>query len=97
MYAVQSCRTGRETVEPERLDVRLDPERRRKLLRIAETRGLTVSYTVRELIDQAFEESQREYRQQLVREIAGLEVEDVPDPEELSRQLDSTHDLGDLS
>ncbi|HEU0074148.1 MAG TPA: hypothetical protein VFS30_09060 [Dehalococcoidia bacterium] len=80
----------------ERLDVRLDPERRRKLEELAEHRQASVSDTVRELIDQAYEDEAREHRLKLVREIAGLNIEDVPDPEELSRQLAQTHDLGDL-
>ena len=36
----------------ERLEVRLDPERGRKLRKIAETRGATLSYLVREMIDE---------------------------------------------
>jgi len=83
-------------MEYERLEVRLDPERRRKLWQIAETRGLTVSYMVRELIDHAFEDIELEERMRAVEAIANAYVEEVPDPDELSRQLDSTHDIPDL-
>jgi hypothetical protein len=80
----------------ERLEVRLDPERRRKLADIAEARGATVSKVVREMIDRAFDDSRRAERLRYVRQIAEARAEMVPDPEELSRQLDRTHDLPDL-
>jgi hypothetical protein len=83
-------------MEPERLEVRLDSDRRQKLHRIAETRGLSVSYTVRELIDQAFEDCQAGERLQIVERLAGMSIEDVPEPDELARQLDSTYDVPDL-
>jgi predicted transcriptional regulator len=83
-------------MESQRLEVRLDPERRRKLRQIAETRGLTISYAVRELIDRAFEESETVERLRIVERLAALNVEDVPDPDELSRQLDSTYDVPDI-
>ena len=80
----------------ERLEVRLDRERRRKLSELAERQGTPVSEVVRRLIDQGYEEARRQERLRAVEEIAKLEIEDVPDPETLSRQLDTTHDLGDL-
>jgi len=83
-------------MEHERLEVRLDGERKRKLKRIAETRGLTLSYAVREMIDAAIEEIELEARLRAVEAIANARVEEVPDPVELSRQLDRTHDIPDL-
>lgn len=77
----------------ERLEVRLDPERRRKLADLAARRGAPISEVVRQLIDQAYEEVSLEERLRAVRELVELEVEDVPDPETLSRQLEATHDL----
>lgn len=80
----------------ERLEVRLDPDRKRKLAQLSEQRGAPVSEVVRALIDTAYEEVQAERRRQAVERIANANVEDVPDPEELNRQLDTTHDLPDL-
>ena len=78
-------------MEADRLEVRLDPERRRKLSRIAESRGLTVSYTVRELIDEAYE-GQRTYRQRLADEIA-YRMEIGRCRQDLTRQLNSAYDV----
>jgi predicted DNA-binding protein len=100
LYGIVLPYNGFRKEEPhmaeERLEVRLDPERGRKLRKIAETRGVTLSYAVREMIDTAIEESELEERLQAVERLKAACVEDVPDPDELSRQLDSTHDLPDL-
>jgi predicted DNA-binding protein len=100
LYGIMVPYNGFRQEEPhmaeERLEVRLDPERGRKLRKIAETRGVTLSYAVREMIDTAIEDDEREERHRAVERIANANVEDVPDPEELSRQLDATHDLPDL-
>jgi hypothetical protein len=80
----------------DRLEVRLDPERRRKLARIAAARGAPISAVVRELIDQAYQAVDRAERLHAARELAQFEIEDVPDPETLNRQLDSTHASPDL-
>ena len=80
----------------ERLEVRLDPERRRKLAKIAEERRAPVSDVVRRLIDEAYEDVLKEERRRAVEIIANANVEDVPDPEELSRQLAKTYDIPDL-
>lgn len=80
----------------QRLEVQLDPERRRKLLELAEQRGVPVSEVVRQMIDQAYEEIDRARRVRAAQVIIQSEVEEVPDPETLSRQLASTHDLPDL-
>lgn len=77
----------------ERLEVRLDPERRLKLETLAAARRVAVSVLVREMIDEAYEESLREERLRAVVELGELNVEDVPEPEVLSRQLESTYDL----
>ena len=80
----------------ERLEVRLDRERRRKLEKLAERAQSSVSDFVRMLIDQAFEKQDVEYRLALVAKIANANVETPPDPEELSRQLNEAHNPGDL-
>jgi len=80
----------------ERLDVRLDHERRRKLAELAAARGGSVSAVVREMIDQAYEEGLRADRVRAARELAQLAVEDLPDPETLRRQLEGTYDSAHL-
>jgi predicted transcriptional regulator len=80
----------------DRLEVRLDPERRRKLSELATEHGAPVSEVVRQMIDQAYEETLRGRRLRAARELARLEVEDVPDPETLSRQLEGTYEPADL-
>lgn len=80
----------------ERLEIRLDPERRRQLVSIAQQRGVSISDLIRELIDRAVDDAGWEERREAVRKIAEAQVEDVPDPEELSRQLDETYALPDL-
>jgi hypothetical protein len=79
-------------VASERLEVRLDEKRRRKLAEIAGSRDLPVSEAVRRLIDDAYEALRRERRLEAARVLTRLEVEDVPDPEELSRQLSGAYE-----
>ncbi len=74
-----------------RLEVRLDENHRRKLDSLLETTGLTPSTVVREAIDLMYEVKARERRRRAVEAIANMELEDLPDPEELSRQLDEAH------
>ena len=81
----------------ERLELRLDSERRRRLEQLAQARGVTLLHAVREMIDRAIEESELEERLRAVERIRKAEVEDVPDPETLARQLASTYDLPNLS
>ena len=81
----------------QRLDVRLDPERSMKLSYIVATRQAPVSEIIRSLIDEAFEEMVTERNRLAVERLCQMEVEeDMPDPEELSRQLESTYDIPDL-
>jgi hypothetical protein len=80
----------------ERLEIRLDPDRRRKLGEMSRERGVPVSELVRQMIDAAYEDVDRERRLRIVDEMAGMAVEDVPDPETLSRELATAHDLPDL-
>ena len=80
----------------ERIEVRLDPERRRKLAEMAAAQGVPVSEAVRRLIDREYEEVLHQERLRAAREMASLEIEDVPDPEILSRQLEGTYDLPDI-
>ena len=79
-----------------RLEVRLDQERRRKLRELAAEQGTPVSETVRCLIDTAYEDSLGARRKRAARELGRLEIEDVPDPATLTRQLEAAHGPGDL-
>lgn len=80
----------------ERLDVRLDRDRHRKLRELAAQYDVPVSETVRRLIDRAYEDSLRERRKRAARELGRMQIEDVPNPETLSRQLEGAHDPGDV-
>ena len=80
----------------QRLEVRLDPERRAKLAELVQKRDEGISDMVRRLIDEEHERLLADERRRAVEIICSLEIEDVPDPEELSRQLAQTHELPDL-
>ncbi|HET7738173.1 MAG TPA: CopG family transcriptional regulator [Tepidiformaceae bacterium] len=80
------------TVGP-KLEVRLDPDRREKLARLAEARGSTIADLVRSLIDQAFAQSEVERRLAIVAELAAMGTEEMPEPDELSRELASAYDV----
>lgn len=81
----------------ERLDVRLDPERRTKLAQLAETRNEAISDMVRRLIDEEHERLLDEQRRRAAEDLCNLEVEDtMPAPEEMRRQSASTYGKSDL-
>ena len=73
----------------ERLAVRIEAEQRRKLNEMAERK----QEVVRRLIDDAYEDDLRAWRHQLVSEMAALNIEDVPEPDELCRQLNAKYDF----
>ena len=79
-----------------RLDVRLDDEQRRRLDEIVEERGRPISEVVRGLIDDAYEAVMREHRLEAVQRLVALEVEEPPDPAQLSRELEAAHEPGGL-
>ena len=79
-----------------RLQVRLDSECRRRLEILVEEKGEPFSEIVRRLIDDAYEEIMRERRIRAVETLASLEVEAVPDPEQLSRELKAAHEPGGI-
>ena len=79
-----------------RLDVRLDDEQRRRLDEIVEERGRPISKVVRGLIDDAYEAVMRERRLEAVQRLVALEVEEPPDPAQLSRELEAAHEPGGL-
>ena len=79
-----------------RLDVRLDTERRRRLEEVVEERGVPISEVVRCLIDDAYEEIVRVRRKRAIERLIELNVENPPDPETLSRELEASHEPGGL-
>ena len=79
-----------------RLDVRLDDEQRRRLDEIVEEWGRPISEVVRGLIDDAYEAVMRERRLEAVQRLVALEVEEPPDPAQLSRELEAAHEPGGL-
>ncbi|MDP2935169.1 MAG: ribbon-helix-helix protein, CopG family [Dehalococcoidia bacterium] len=83
-------------MQAERLEIRLDPERRHKLERLAADRGTPVSHLVRAMIDEAYERTISQERLKAALELGQLNIEDVPEPEELSKQLESAYDLPHL-
>ena len=78
----------------EGLNVRLDQERRRKLLELAAEQGTSVSETVRRLIDREYEDTLGARRKRAAQELGQLEIEDVPDPVVLHRQLEAAYESG---
>ena len=76
----------------ERLEVRLDSDLKKKLDQIAEIREETVSDVVRQLIASAYEDAMLERRLLAVQRIAEANVEEMPDPEELARQMNNRYD-----
>ena len=80
----------------DRLDLRLDAERRRRLEELAEDMGVPISDVVRRLIDDAYEGIMQERRREAVCRLVALEVEDPPDAATLSRELEAAHEPGGL-
>lgn len=75
-----------------RLEVRLDDARRSRLEEMAQTKGAPISEVVRSLIDDAYEEISQQRRWRAFERLVNLNGEVMPDPEELSLQLDAAHD-----
>lgn len=80
-----------------RLEVRLDDERKQRLKQLGEAQGVPISEVVRRLIDDAWEDAMRVRRRAAVERMARLEVEDPPDPDTLSRELEEAYEPGGLS
>ena len=80
---------------PQRLEVRLDPNRKQKIEKIAELRGECVSDVIRDLIDQAYDGLDRERRHRAALDLIEMEVGDNPDPETLSRELEKAYEIPD--
>lgn len=70
-----------------RLQVLIDGERQDRLLREAERRHVSVATLVREAIDARYP-SDAEERRAAIQRILDAEPMELPDPEELKRELD---------
>lgn len=79
-----------------RFEVRLDKACRGRLDELADSRGTTAADVIRQLIDQAYEEVLREMRLQAAEELIAMNAEVPPDPAELSRLLETAHDVGGI-
>ena len=79
-----------------RLEVRLDPERRSRLEELAREKGAPISEVVRQLIDDAYEVIDRERRLRAVARMAAMEIDVPEDPQEISRILNEAHNPGPL-
>lgn len=84
---------GQKTPRSERLEVRLDEQRQHMLREIAAVYEVPRSEMVRKMIDDAYEDLLLERRRAAVRRIAAAQVEDMPDPDELSRQMAKTYEV----
>ena len=79
-----------------RLEVRLDAEHRQRLEVLADARSRPISEVVRDLIDGGYEDVMRERRREAVERLVRLNVDDAPDPHDLSRELEAAHEPGGL-
>ncbi len=79
-----------------RLEVRLDPERRSHLEEIARERGAPISEVVRQLIDDAYEEIDRARRKRAVEIMKSMNLDVPDDPQELFRIINEARDIGPL-
>ena len=79
----------------ERIEVRLDPETRGKLEEVA-ARGSPVSELARSLSLRCYEEEVAGAARLAAERIGRMEVEDVPQPTQLKRQLSEAHGGGAL-
>lgn len=80
----------------ERVQFRLDRDRREKLREVVEARGVSLSEWLRAEIDRSYEDELARRRMEAVESMSRLEIEDVPDMKTLKRQIVSGHDVPDL-
>jgi hypothetical protein len=76
---------------PARLEVRLDIQTRRKLAELKNMDGRSLSEITRQSIDLAYEQRTRERRIAAARRLGELEVEQMPDPDELAKQMNDRY------
>ncbi len=76
-----------------RFEIRLDPERVEHVEYVAGEEGVSMTDAFRRLLDRGWEDWMRERRRLAVERIAAMEIEEMPEPEELARQMDAMYDL----
>ncbi len=76
----------------QRFEIRLDPERRENVQYVAGQEGESLTEAFRRLVDRGFDDWMKERRRLAVERIAAMEIEDMPEPEELARQMDAMYD-----
>ena len=79
-----------------RLDGRLKVEHRRHLEELALDKGVPISEVVRSLIGGTIEEVLQERRRRTTEHLTRMNIEDPPDSESLSRQLEEAHEPGGI-
>ncbi len=79
-----------------RLSIRLYSPCRQRLEELATEKNETISDAVRRLIDDAYQHTVQERRIRAVERLVSLEVEDVPDPAQLCRDLETAHEPGGI-
>lgn len=80
----------------ERIEIRLDEEHQRKIAELKAAYGTSASEILRRGIDAMYEETAKERRTAALERMLAIQLDDdVPDPEELSRQLDTAYDIPD--
>lgn len=70
----------------DRIEIRLDEEHVRKLAELKAAYGTSASEAVRRAIEEAWWEQGRKRRKEALERLSALEIEDMPDPDELKRQ-----------
>lgn len=78
----------------------LDREHREQLLALARAENSSASVLLARLVEDAYRasiETDSAARREAARHLTSMEIEDVPDPETLSQQIDGTLPLSHLS
>ena len=76
----------------DRLEVRLDPEQRRRMDALATDACTSASQLGRDLREQAYAQLELRRRRAAAQMLGALSVGDVPEPEELTTQLDRAYE-----
>ena len=76
-----------------RVEIRLDPEQRRKLDDIAKRNNVSISDIVRRLIDQEYEEEMRQRRIAAAERLGSMQIGEALEPDELKKLIESTYDV----
>lgn len=86
-------------IASKRPDYAVDRAHRAKLAALAKERGVSLTALLAQLIDEAHAASvaaDRERRRAAARALGSMNIEEMPDPETLSQQIDETSAVPDL-